>query len=209
MSNETAEVTAAHAPREHVSDPHRLARIILVGERSNGCFRLRFWRDEWWRWDGTCYAAVPECDLEADITAAIKAEFDEYAATRYEQVKSVNRTLVSNVKLALGSMVLVPSGVKQSTWLGDTTRQTVLALENGLVDLDRLLADGTTNITPHTPAWFSPICLPYQYDPQADCPQWLGFLDDVLEGDAERIQLLQEWFGYCVVHDTTLQKWLS
>jgi P4 family phage/plasmid primase-like protien len=50
--------------------------------------------------------------------------------------------------------------------------------------------------------------LPYRYDPKADCPEWKGVLNRNLEGDQERIDLLQEWFGYCLVRTTDAQKFL-
>jgi hypothetical protein len=40
------------------------------------------------------------------------------------------------------------------------------------------------------------------------CPRWLRFLEEVLEGDKDRISLLQEWFGYCLTHDTSLHAFM-
>jgi putative DNA primase/helicase len=50
--------------------------------------------------------------------------------------------------------------------------------------------------------------LPYNFDPEATCPNWLTFLDQVFEGDAERTALLQEYMGYCLTSDARLQKFL-
>ena len=61
-------------------------------------------------------------------------------------------------------------------------------------------------LQPHSSQWFSPACLPYAFDPTARCPLWLAFLADVLEGDPERVAVLQEWFGLCLAPDTTFQK---
>ena len=44
------------------------------------------------------------------------------------------------------------------------------------------------------------------YDAAADCPRWIAFLDDVLEGDRERIEALQDWFGLNLTTDTRYQK---
>jgi putative DNA primase/helicase len=59
---------------------------------------------------------------------------------------------------------------------------------------------------PHSPLWVSPVCLPYDYDPHATCPLWVKFLTEVFDGDKEKGELLQEWFGYCLTHDTSLHK---
>ena len=79
---------------------------------------------------------------------------------------------------------------------------------HGLLDLNQLLTRGHAALLPHTPEWFSPNCLPYRFDGGASCATWLQFLNEVLESDAERIALLQEWFGYCLIPDTRQQKFL-
>lgn len=47
--------------------------------------------------------------------------------------------------------------------------------------------------------------LPHPYDPAAECPQWFEFLDDVFDGDEERVNLLAEWFGLNMTSDTRYQ----
>lgn len=37
---------------------------------------------------------------------------------------------------------------------------------------------------------------------------WFRFLHQLFDGDAEALDLLQEWFGYCLIGDTSLQKML-
>ncbi len=81
----------------------------------------------------------------------------------------------------------------------DTSK--VVAFNNGLLDLG-----GDGGLTPHTPNWCSATSLPFAYDPAATCPQWLAFLDEVFEGDHERVELLQEFMGYCLTPDTRYQK---
>jgi putative DNA primase/helicase len=36
--------------------------------------------------------------------------------------------------------------------------------------------------------------------------EWLEFLDSILPDDREQIELIQEWFGYCLTPDTSQQK---
>jgi P4 family phage/plasmid primase-like protien len=50
--------------------------------------------------------------------------------------------------------------------------------------------------------------LPYAYDPDARCPEWARFVSGATEGNQECIDLLQEWFGYCLIHDTSFQRFL-
>jgi P4 family phage/plasmid primase-like protien len=96
-------------------------------------------------------------------------------------------------------------------WLGGRADRPVsgfIAVENGLLDVDALLRGSRDALRPHSRNWFSPACLNYCYHPDAACPQWLAFLNEAFEGDLERIALVQEWFGYCITHDTSMQKFL-
>lgn len=76
----------------------------------------------------------------------------------------------------------------------------VIAYRNGILDVDAFLY-GNTVLMPHTPKWVSTFCLPYNFSPEAGCPQWLKFLDQVFGDD--RITLLQQWFGYCLLPDNS------
>ncbi len=98
----------------------------------------------------------------------------------------------------------------QPKWLGKDRPESgsLVSMQNGILDLEAVLSGQVDPLRPHTPQWFSPVCLPYPFDPSAGCPGWLSFLQRNLEGDAERIAVLQEWFGYCLTIDTCLQKFL-
>ena len=51
--------------------------------------------------------------------------------------------------------------------------------------------------------------MPFEYDTLGISPTWFEFLDQVFEGDedrAEKIMLLQEFFGYCFMRDMNLHK---
>jgi putative DNA primase/helicase len=205
---------------EHHDDPHRLAQAYLHPSRSEIAFRrsLKFWRDDFWVWDSRRYRRHAIYDLSAEVTTVIKQDFDRWARRRKvtekgdkPKVAKVTRSLVSNVIQALKGLTLVAAEIEQPEWIGFTKRPggTLLAVANGLVDLDRLIAGEQKKVLlPHSAAWFSPICLPYAYDPRATCARWLRFLVEMFEGDAERIALVQEWFGYCLIVDTSFQKFL-
>ncbi len=78
----------------------------------------------------------------------------------------------------------------------------IIAYTNGLLDT----SDPARGLIPHSPNWCSTVCLPFAYDPLASCPAWEKFLAEVFEGDHDRVALLQEFFGYCLASDTSLQK---
>ena len=201
---------------EAYNDPERLARSFI------STVIWRTWRQEHWRYDGTRYEVVPANELKLLIRRYIKKQFDAYheqlqvaAAARAgarggavrrdfrpPPVPQISTRLVDNVKQAFECLTLLPGTVPQPSMLPEGKNGNLIALKNGL------LVPENRSIYAHTPNWFSPICLPYSYDLTARCPRWLQVLERCLEGDVERIALLQEWFGYHLVSDTGEQKFM-
>jgi P4 family phage/plasmid primase-like protien len=201
--------------RELPDDPHRLASAFIRSRQVDHKFAwsLKYWRDEWWVWAGTSYRRLAFSDLQAGLASFIKREFDRLAGrytTKRRAAAKVTRSLVGNVVQALKGLTLVPAEVEQPSWIDRSCgrRGNLISLANGLVDLDALTAGQEGVLLTHSPAWFSPICLPYSFDSSTKCPRWETFLQEMFEGDVERIALVQEWFGYCLLADTSFQKFL-
>lgn len=205
---------------ESVDDPHRLARINLerYATRFDGA-TIRNWRDEWYVWKKNRYRKIPPGELEAKICLAIKSEFDRLNIEEQQDsqkevraTKKVTQGLTRNVLAATKSMVVIPAHLELGTWIDDATgcreRRQLIALENGLLDVEALLADKDDVMLEHSPRWFSTVCLPYEFGVKAQCPKWSDFLKRNLDGDQERMDLLQEWAGYMLLPDTGQQSFL-
>ncbi|MHB1426215.1 MAG: DNA primase family protein [Gemmataceae bacterium] len=208
---------------ESVTDPHRLAqqwlRQCARHERPGDCaayFRQSFllWKDRRWN-------AIPDHEMRADLNRFIRHLLeDEIRSLPKDQANSENKKavvipavttkLVADVLAAIQSLVLVPQTVEQPSWRGadHPGRRNWIALRNGLLDLDAILAGSTPVLRPHTPLWFSTTCLPYDFDPAAGCPRWRAFLERNLGDDPGKQRLLQQWMGYLLPHDTSLQRFL-
>ena len=78
----------------------------------------------------------------------------------------------------------------------------VISFKNGLVDLTKEIPQ----VKPHTPDYFCFNELGYDYDESATCPEWLKFLTSIWDDNEELKNQLQEWFGYCLVNSTDMQK---
>lgn len=83
----------------------------------------------------------------------------------------------------------------------------VINYDNGLLDVEQYIA-GKVALVPHTKRWVSTFVLPYSFDENAACRAWEAFMNDVFDGDAARISLLQEWFGYTLLPDVRHHKML-
>ncbi len=221
---------------EAFNDGHRLARGFLATVSGLIYWRSEFHEYDGTRyrplpWDDLRPRLATYCKREFDKEAARQrrqAEQEHAAAVvAYSAVHEANQNgsrkppqppkarpapqvdggVLARVRVALEAETLRTHVIEQPAWLGDDGPRSLLAFRNGLVDVDALLRGGAT-IEPHSPLWFSPVCLPYDYRQDADCPRWRAVLGRCLEGDGERIALLQEWAGYLLTPDTSLQKFM-
>lgn len=62
------------------------------------------------------------------------------------------------------------------------------------------------NVLIHNPDYLSTLRIPYKYDMLAQCPLWINTLEGIFEGDKNKIDVLQEYMGYCLTRDVTREK---
>lgn len=80
-----------------------------------------------------------------------------------------------------------------------------LNLNNGILKFDT--DNGTYDFLPHSRKVFSRIKLDYEYDPKAQCPLWFQTLIDYFDNlESPQVLTLQEYFGYCLTYDRSLEK---
>lgn len=197
---------------EDDDDPQRLARINLKNYQDNHGGRLIYWRDEWWKWKAGSYRRIDGSELKAKVWAAIRAEFERCwkASNGQRKVQKVTRPIVSNVIGAMESIAAIPSSIQMPCWIPTREQRHYIAMENGILDLDAVFdgKEAAQCLREHSPDWFSSFRLDYRFDPEADCPLWRDYLDYTMEGDQERIDLLQEWAGYLLTNSNDLQRFL-
>lgn len=161
---------------------------------------LRWHGEEWLKFDGKIFQAIPIHDLRSEVMAYLQRGPARDKATK---------TLLNNVLANLEPMCLLPHHVSlpaqgvDGKWVSSPD---TLVFENGILDMGQLLkAKNPPQVLPHTPGFVSTVALPFPFDPTARWPQWQDFLERVLP-DPECRQLLRELFGYCLTYDTSLQK---
>jgi putative DNA primase/helicase len=77
----------------------------------------------------------------------------------------------------------------------------IISCSNGLLHLP------TLELLPHSPGFFAHNALDFAFDRNASEPRhWLTFLNQLWPDDAEAIETLKEFFGYCLTSDTRQQK---
>jgi len=78
----------------------------------------------------------------------------------------------------------------------------LLNVKNGTLDLR------TGNLRPHAPGDMITMTAGTDYTPGARCPRWESFLQEIMGGDAELIEYLQSFAGYCLTGDVSAQVFL-
>ena len=106
---------------------------------------------------------------------------------------------------ALGAVCQLGPDIEAPTWLTPRRErpqaEELVACGNGLLHLP------TGDLYASTPEFFGLSASDVQYDPNAPAPrQWLKFLQELFGKDQEAINLLQDWFGYALSPDASLQK---
>jgi P4 family phage/plasmid primase-like protien len=165
---------------------------------------LRLYQGTWYRFDGTKYAKVDkDTFLRGDLYMFLKDKTyakpgkDGPTIVPYE----ADMHCVSEVIDAL--TMTCPVYVEAPCWLDDEEHpciQNIVNFSNGMLLLPECVVERPTA------RFFSLTSLPYPWSNFASCETWVQFLSEIFPNDPEKILLLQEWFGYNMVADTSYEK---
>lgn len=85
--------------------------------------------------------------------------------------------------------LVLASNPKPASWFGDTTHRKI-NFKNGVLDLK------TMELVAHSPAYGFRYCLPYDFNASAKAPLFERFLDDIMLGRKNLVNVLLEYMGY-------------
>jgi putative DNA primase/helicase len=151
------------------------------------------WRDGRWREDETGEIMRAAKETVRDRLAR-SATIDDDDKRKREG----NWALVSHSDQRLRAMVSLASTEPEIVLAADDLDRDLylLACANGVIDLR------TGEMRPHDPAGLISLGTDVVYDPDAICPRWLQFLEEVFDGDQELIAFIQRASGYALTGDT-------
>jgi len=159
---------------------------------------------EGWRtWDGCRWAIDSTGEVEQRAKATVTniyaeasratARADRHAlghhALRSESAARI-RAMIELAKTEPG-IPLSPDALDRDAWLLNCLNGTV-NLRTGLVQA-------------HNRTDFISKLVPVEYDSAALCPQWLAFLDRIMDGNQDLVRYLQKLVGYGLTGDTSEQ----
>ncbi|MBX3448099.1 MAG: hypothetical protein KF777_00995 [Planctomycetaceae bacterium] len=207
-------------------DPDRLARDCLQQKflYRDGLLTLRRWRKEWWQWspEDRCYIEIKEDQFGGLVGNCMKNEFDRLAVDALANAdpdKPPPKTLKVTIPLRnsvisrIDARTIINEEIEPPCWVKESPQakqnrdpRDFVSVRNGILDVREYLA-GRPCLVDHSPYWFSVSALPFAYDPTAQSAEWNHFLATSFKNDDER-RMLRQWFGYCLTHDTSQQKFL-
>jgi len=210
---------------EHASFRPDVSRITLTLEEMQPHTNPRYGRDEigignafadyfkpiarfngdrniWYVYDGSVW--------QPDENALAVAELAKYLAdalytfaltikdedTRNRYIKRVQKLQQRKHRK---TMVEDAKSVYPITMSAFDSNKFLFNLENGTLDLN------TLTFKPHDPNDFITKISHIDYDPEAVCPRWIQFVDEVMEGKEAVARYLQKAIGYSLTGDTSLE----
>jgi len=197
------------------SNPWTLAQLLieeLYTDECTGQVHIRRQGEVFYTYRPTkrCYVEVSDDEIRMGITRWL-GDMTEKLSQR--QVNEVYRALCARVTVTSEIEIPFMSRVNQEEGCttGDPRRRNYVTLKNGILDLDLVVEDRPPDecLLTHTAEWLTLNALPFGYpttDRDAQCPSWHRFLNQIMEGDAQRIDIIQEAFGYCLMPSTFLEK---
>lgn len=185
-------------------DPATTALAFLQTKAVEGLSGLVLWRDDFYLFDPLtgAWKRLSTGEVEAEIIKFLNASYC-----------NVGRSPVGNVLAQVKALTILPNEVEPPTWIARVEQAAgwapteIIAARNGLIHVPTWARQpGRGHIAP-TAAYFTTCTLPFDIRPDAPRPTaWLKFLDDLFGTDTESIQALQEWMGYCLLPDVSMQK---
>jgi len=194
-------------------EPMRLAEHYLAARRMHADgLTLRRYREEWWVFDHGGYRPSPEEVAIADIYQHVDQLWTHVRDNSGEVTGEYRRIIarsatVNEIAKAIPACGAIVDG-DMPQWLDHRISPRpadVVAFRNGLLDTEAW-CKGDAPLLPLTPKWFGGLACPYDFDPEATCPNWLAFLGQVFSDDQASIALLQEWFGLNLIPDNRHEK---
>ncbi len=155
--------------------------------------------DHLYQYERDLWRKLSDSQLKLKVTSFIQKRF---SLRKHATAKFVNDTIL-NIKSATNREIAqLPIDLSE-----DSNRQIALiSFQNGILRLDEYLK-GQTNLLSHSDRWFVLNKLPFAFSATATPKQFLKLLADILP-DPSKQRLLQQWFGYNLVMNTSYHKFL-
>lgn len=170
---------------------------------------IHFYASQLVDWRDNRYVQVEDYEVKKRLQNWLHGALRYIRSRSKDQLELIDfESNPNTVNAALESLrghVHLPDTVASPSWLGEPPND--VDVEDVLPCRTTLLHLPTMERMSATPRFFTLNALDIDPDTSAPVPtNWFQFLHQLFDGDCESHDLLQEWFGYCLTADTSLQK---
>lgn len=165
----------------------RFNKVTGVPDLGNTVFTLRWYRSQFTTYQNGQDKVLPERELRAILSGFLVS-----------QGVAVSRRFVGDVTEAITGLVRIDNDRDPPFWIGGINGADIITAKNGNISSsDRNPATGRCRLLPHSPLYYTLAApLPFAYDPDATCPRFQEFLNEIMGGDIEYVNFLWELLGY-------------
>ncbi|MED4903968.1 phage/plasmid primase, P4 family [Parageobacillus thermoglucosidasius] len=161
---------------------------------------------KWYIWDGKRWNEDKSNQLKQLAKDTVRniykeayeeEDADKRKALSEHAMRSESRARIeAMISLAESEVPVLPDDMDRDIWLFNC--------QNGVIDLK------TGDLLPHKREYMMTKISPVAYDPNAECPTWIKFLEDIMQDENgnikhELIDFLQKAIGYSLTGDTSEQ----
>lgn len=180
------------------ADPATEAAAFMATSAIDDVPTLRFFRGTFHQWRRGRYVEMPTSEARGRLVVWLN-----------NRLSYLTQRVTGDIFSQLGAQSLLSSHHEAPCWIGPDVStnwdpSALLVARNAIIHLQTLERQEPT------PRFFTPSALDFDFldDPPAPT-NWFRFLDQIFGGDAESVEALQDWFGYCLTPDTRQQKILT
>lgn len=153
---------------------------------------------KWFVWDGTRWVLDNGAMILASAQMTVRKIYQEASQIEDKSIRErvaaharaseASHRIRAMVEQARSKAKVTPDQLDQDKWL--------LNVENGTLDLR------TGKLLPHSREHLITKMCPVTYDPHATCPEWITFLDRIMNANDDLIGFLRRAIGYTLTADT-------
>ena len=162
---------------------------------------LRHYQDDFYIYDDGRYLKIADSDIKAKIMKWVHSHREHWSKAK----KNFQTEIFVQIQAIcyLDGSYTIPCWITNPRPVGN-----ILVLKNGMIDLDQFINGDEVTLIAHSKDFFCLSRLPFDFEPTARKPSiFLDYLSRV-QPDNHVQNLLQEWLGYNLVFDTTLERFM-
>jgi len=195
-----AQQRTANSSDLRTTDLGNCERLVnAFGQELKYCHPMK----KWFHWDGMRWRPDSQSIATQRAMTTVRGIYTEAAAQdTVDKRQALSEWAVTSESAGhIKAMVDLARSVPDITVLPEQldTNPWVFNTENGTIDLK------TQKLTPHNPTDLITAVAGTTYEPNAKCPRWMKFLDEIFDGDDEIIEFIQRAVGYSLTGSTREQ----